>query len=212
MQRPKPKIAIFASGRGSNAEALMHAFERDLLPAQLALVFSNKPQAAVLELATKHGYPCACIPNEGHSRQAHEGLVLETLKQAEIDHVVLAGYMRILTPEFLNGFKSQGGDAIINIHPSLLPDFPGLHSIERQHEAGVVVAGATVHHVIDQVDAGPIILQGSLEVRGDESIEELGRRIREEVEHFLYPRALRLFLDRRYAEKSQSPQNQKALL
>jgi len=205
MHKPKPRLAIFASGRGSNAEALMHAFERDFLPADLALVLSNKPQAPVLDIAEKHGYPIACVSNEGLSREAHEVQVLETLRQAEVEHIVLAGYMRILTPAFLEAFKAQGGGAIINIHPSLLPDFPGMHAIERQHEAKVAIAGATVHHVIDQVDAGPTILQGSLEVRGDEDAEELGRRIREEVEHDLYPRALRLFLDRLDTPITQDP-------
>ena len=212
MHKPKPRLAIFASGRGSNAEALMHAFERGFLPAELALVVSNKSQAPVLEIAQKHGYPIACIPNEGLPREKHELQVLEAIRQAEINHIVLAGYMRILTPHFLEAFNTQGGGAVINIHPSLLPDFPGMHAIERQHQANVAIAGATVHHVIDQVDAGPIILQGSLEVRGDEDAEELARRIREEVEHLLYPRALRLFLDRLQAKSPQSPQHQEVVI
>ena len=190
----------------------MHAFERDFLPAELALVFSNKSQAKVLGIAQKHSYPTACIPNEGLSREEHELQVLEALRQAEVDHIVLAGYMRILTPNFLKAFNAQGGGAIINIHPSLLPDFPGIHAIERQHQAKVAIAGATVHHVIDRVDSGPIILQGSLEVRGDEDVEELGRRIREEVEHLLYPRALRLFLDRLQAKSTRSPHHQEVVL
>lgn len=207
MHKPKPKLAIFASGRGSNAKALMNAIERGFLPAQLTLVLSNKPNAPVIELAREQGYPTRCIPSDTISREEHEDLILEAVRQAEVNHILLAGYMRILTPNFLKQFQKQGGGHILNIHPSLLPDFPGLHAIERQHASKRPIAGATVHHVTNQVDAGPIVLQGSLEVRGDESIDELGQRIREEVEHSLYPRAVRLFLDR-----LANPQHQEVLL
>ena len=194
MHKPKPRLAIFASGRGSNAEALMHAFERGFLPAELALVVSNKSQAPVLEIAQKHGYPIACIPNEGLPREKHELQVLEAIRQAEINHIVLAGYMRILGPEFLNTFPSR----VLNIHPSLLPEFRGMHAVEQQWKAGVRVAGATVHVVTPEIDSGPIILQGSITVDAAEGLEALKHRILTEVEHQVYPRAVWLFVQRQY--------------
>lgn len=190
------RFAILASGRGSNAQALMKAFERGFFPAELALVLSNKPKAGVLQIAQEYGYPAICLPHENISRQDHEEQILTHLKQAHVDHILLAGYMRILSPNFLLRFKSQSNGHILNIHPSLLPDFPGLHAVERQHASARPIAGATVHFVTDQVDSGPVILQGSIELRGDENVEELKHRIRKEVEHVIYPRALRLFLDR----------------
>ncbi|MEO0813934.1 MAG: formyltransferase family protein, partial [Myxococcota bacterium] len=109
-----------------------------------------------------------------------------------VDHVLLAGYMRVLSRTFLRGWRGQ----ILNIHPSLLPEFPGLHAQKRQWEAKVSVAGATVHYVDDGVDTGPTLLQGSIDVRGDEGADGLSERILNEVEHVLYPRAVRLFLER----------------
>jgi len=181
-----------ASGRGSNAVALMEAFAEGFIPAELALVLSNKPEAPVLDSAAAAGIETVAIPSKGKSRQEHETLLLLALDDHDVDHVLLAGYMRILTGHFLNGFDGR----VINIHPALLPDFPGLHAAERQWEAGVKVAGATVHFVDEGVDTGPTLLQGSLIVRGDEGAEGLAARILEEIEHVIYPRAVRLFVDR----------------
>lgn len=186
------RFAILASGRGSNAEALMTAFDSGFLPATLALVLSNKQDAIVLDKARARGIPVACVPHRGLLRQAHEALVLSELGHARIDHVLLAGYMRVLSPWFLSNFRGS----VLNIHPSLLPDFPGLHAAERQWHAGAKVAGATVHYVDGGVDTGPVLLQGSLVVRGDEGPEGLAERLLSEVEHVIYPRAVRLFLDR----------------
>lgn len=186
------RFAVFASGRGSNAEALMDAFESGFIPAKLALVVVNVADAPIIAKARKRGYEVALVANKGIDRPRHEQLVLSEIKRARIDHILLAGYMRILSPQFLATF----GGTVINIHPSLLPDFPGLHGAERQWEAGRKVAGATVHRVDSGVDSGPVLLQGSLEVRGDEGAIGLAHRILTEVEHVIYPRAVRLFIDR----------------
>ena len=186
------RFAILASGRGSNAVALMDAFAGGFLDADLAVVISNKPTAAVLERARERGVTAVSIPSKGLEREEHERLVLARLAEHRVDHILLAGYMRILTPAFLGSF----GGRVINIHPALLPDFPGLHAAERQWRAGRKVAGATVHFVDEGVDTGQPILMGSIEVRGDEGEDGLAARILHEVEHHIYPRAVRLFLDR----------------
>lgn len=186
------RFAIFASGRGSNADALMDAFESGFIPAELAVVISNKDGAPVVDKAIKRGFDGIIVPNKGVSREAHEAKMLEAVRQYEVDHVLLAGYMRVLTPYFLRSFEGR----VINIHPALLPDFPGLHGAERQWESGAKVAGATVHFVDEGVDTGQPILMGSVEVRGDEGPDGLAYRILTEVEHVIYPRAVRLFVDR----------------
>ncbi len=192
MPDARPRLAIFASGRGSNAMALLDARDAGLIDAEIALVFSNVPGAAVLDKAAARGVPTRAIASRGLARVEHERQVLALLEELGVEHLLLAGYLRILSPVFLARFRG----AILNIHPSLLPDFPGLHGAERQWAAGVKVAGATVHLVSEGVDAGPVLLMGSLEVRGDEGPEGLAARILTEVEHVIYPRAVRLFLDR----------------
>jgi phosphoribosylglycinamide formyltransferase-1 len=189
---PEPRLAVFASGRGSNAVALMEAFESGYLPAKLALVFSNRADAPVVEKARARGYETCVVESRGFAREAHEAQVLQVLGAHAIDHVLLAGYLRILSPFFLQHFRG----AVLNIHPSLLPEFPGLHAQRRQWECGAKVAGATVHLVTEGVDAGPVLLMGSIAVRGDEGAEGLEQRILTEVEHVIYPRAVRLFLER----------------
>jgi len=186
------RFAIFASGRGSNAVALMDAFDSGFIPATLALVLSNKPDAPVLKRAEDRGFATVVVPSKGKSRTQHESELLEALRAHRIDHILLAGYMRILTPHLLRNFPGT----ILNIHPALLPDFPGLEAAQRQWRAGVKVAGATVHRVDEGVDTGPVVLQGSIVVRGDEGEAGLAARILEEVEHVIYPRAVRLFVDR----------------
>ena len=186
------RFAIFASGRGSNALALMDAFENGFIPAKLALVLTNVVDAPIIDKARARRHEVVIVPNKGLGREEHENRVLAELASARVDHVLLAGYMRVLSPHFLSRFAGT----VINIHPSLLPDFPGLHGAERQWEAHRKVAGATVHVVDSGVDSGPVLLQGSLEVQGNEGAEGLAHRILTEVEHVIYPRAVRLFLDR----------------
>ena len=188
----RPRFAILASGRGSNADALMRAFKRGYVGGQVVGVVSNVEGAGVLERASEYGVPGHVIVSKGMKREAHEEALLALLATLGAEHLLLAGYLRILSPWFLARF----GGRILNIHPSLLPEFPGLHGAERQWQAGRSVVGATVHFVDGGVDTGPVILQGSLEVRGDEGPEGLAQRILNEVEHVIYPRAVRLFVER----------------
>lgn len=187
----RPRFAILASGRGSNAMSLIELFEAGSVEAELALLLSNKEGAPVLERAMARGVPVVCVPSRGLSRQAHEERVLAMLTRTHVDHLLLAGYMRILSPWFLERFPGK----ILNIHPSLLPDFPGLDAPRQAWDAGAQEAGATVHFVDHGVDSGPVLLQERLEVRGDEGPDGLAARILTEIEHQLYPRAVRLFVD-----------------
>jgi len=186
----RPRFAIFASGRGSNAEALMDLFESDDVAADLVLVLSNAAGAPVIDKAAARRHPTAVVPHTGLSRAEHEALVLREVEERRAGHILLAGYMRILSPAFLAAF----GGRILNIHPALLPEFRGLDAPRRQWEAGVSEAGATVHFVDDGVDTGPTLLQGRIAVRGDEGPDELAHRILTEVEHRIYPEAVRRFV------------------
>lgn len=192
------RFAILASGRGSNAMALLDAFESGFIPAHVGVVISNKADAEVLSKAAARGYATQLIEHRGKTRAAHEQEVLACLRKQRIDHILLAGYMRIVSADFLREFSGK----VLNIHPALLPDFPGLHAAEQQWQAGRKVVGATVHFVDAGVDTGQVILQGSLIARGDESADALAHRLLHEVEHLIYPRAVRLFLERMsYNEK-----------
>ena len=204
----RPAFAILASGRGSNAEALMDAFESTLHDADLVLVVSDNPGAAVVAKAQSRGYPTAVVPLGSRSRREHEAAVLEALTAAAAAHLLLAGYMRVLSPWFLGEWEGT----ILNIHPSLLPEFPGLHAPARQWEAGVAAAGATVHFVTEEVDAGPVLLQRAIAVRGDEGPEGLAHRILTEVEHRIYPEAVRMVVDRLSATRRAPGEVRRALL
>lgn len=184
------RFAILASGRGTNAARLMDTFAAGDLPAELALVLSDRADAPVLATARQRGYTTALVPADTSTRRSHEAAVMARLEAEKVDHLLLAGYMRILSPWFLDRFTG----VILNIHPSLLPAFQGLGAQQRQWDAGVDVAGATVHLVVEEVDAGPILLQRAITVRGNEGPEGLAERILTEVEHEIYPRALRLLV------------------
>lgn len=187
-----PRFAILASGRGSNADVLMQAFASGAIRADLVGVVTNVEGAGVLEHAARHGVATHTVVHRGLARESHESAVIDVLTELGAQHVLLAGYMRVLSPAFLSRFSGR----ILNIHPSLLPEFPGLHAAERQWQARRSVAGATVHFVDGGVDTGPVILQGSIDVRGDEGPDGLAQRILTEVEHVIYPRAVRLFVER----------------
>jgi phosphoribosylglycinamide formyltransferase-1 len=191
-QSPRPRFAILGSGRGSNAVALMQAFAAGSLPAELAVVISNVAGAPILQRAAEQGYPASLVESIGRSRAEHEAQVCEVLRRYGVDHLLLAGYLRVLSPEFVARFPGF----ILNIHPSLVPEFPGLHAVAAQWRAGVRVAGATVHFVDAGIDTGPTLLSGAIDVRGDEGEAGVAGRILTEVEHSLYPRALRLLLER----------------
>lgn len=170
----------------------MAAFAGRAIPAELAVVVGNVAGAPLLDKAQARGYPIERLESRGLLREQHEALLLASLAAHRVDHLLLAGYMRLLSPWFLSRFAGL----ILNIHPSLLPEFPGIGAVARQWQAGVGITGATVHLVDAGMDTGPPLLTGSIEVRGDEGPEGLAERIRTEVEHVIYPRAVRLVCER----------------
>ncbi len=188
------RVAILLSGRGSNFVALHGAMERGEIPAHVALVVSNVAEAAGLEKARSLRLPTVCFPHRLEpSRAAHEAKILAALEHAEIEWICLAGYMRLLSPDFVGCFPRR----ILNIHPSLLPAFPGLGAQEQAVEWGVKVSGCTVHLVDDQLDHGPIVLQRAVPVHDDHNPISLSARILVE-EHKIYPEALERLLTRRW--------------
>ena len=185
----KREVAILASGNGTNAAALLRACADDTFPARVACIVCNVPGAGVLEVGRGAGIAVHVVPSVGRSRAVFEAELLERIgprgdTPAEI--VCLAGFMRVLTPAVVQAFPER----ILNVHPSLLPSFPGLHAHRQALRAGVVQTGATVHLVDDGLDTGPILAQGTVPVLDDDDESTLAARVRQ-VEHALYPRALR---------------------
>ncbi len=190
---PDAKIAVLISGRGSNLKALLDACAAPDYPADIVLVISNKPKAAGLDLARKAGVTQAVIDHRDfETREDFDEAVSERLRAAKVDYVCLAGFMRMLSPGFVDEWRGR----LINIHPSLLPAFRGLHVQERMLDAGVKIAGCTVHFVSAEMDAGPIIGQAAVPVLPGDTLESLSERILEQ-EHRLYPQCLRLIVDGR---------------
>ena len=184
----KARVAVLISGRGSNMLALMNACTQPDFPAEIALVISNRPKAAGLEYAGNAGIQREVINHKDfETREDFEAAISDALRTAKIDYVCLAGFMRILT----GGFASDWRGRLINIHPSLLPSFEGLHVHERMIEAGVKLAGCSVHFVSAEVDSGPIIGQAAVPVLPNDDPDTLAARILEQ-EHKLYPACLRL--------------------
>jgi len=185
----RKRVAILISGRGSNMTALIEAAKAKDYPAEIALVVSNRPDAAGLDRAGSSGIPTAVVDHTlfGGDREAFERALDQELRQQRIDLVCLAGFMRLLTPWFVDRWSGR----MLNIHPSLLPQFKGLHTHRRALEAGVERHGATVHFVVREMDAGPIVLQDSIAVQADDTEETLAARVLE-LEHQIYPRALRV--------------------
>ncbi|WP_019962078.1 phosphoribosylglycinamide formyltransferase [Woodsholea maritima] len=187
----KTKIAVLISGRGSNLQALIDACKNEEYPAEIALVLSNKADAAGLERAADAGLETLVVDHKAYEdREAFEAGLDKALKNAGIQIVCLAGFMRILTPWFVDRWR----DRVINIHPSLLPAFKGVHTHERALEAGVRIHGCTVHYVRSEMDAGPIIGQAAVPVLKDDDASTLGARVLE-AEHRLYPACLRLVVE-----------------
>ena len=185
---PRPRVGILISGRGSNMVALVAAMNAGRVPADPVLVISNVPDAPGLDTAAKLGIATAVVDHTAiKPREAHERAVLASLKQQRVDIVCLAGYMRRLSPLFVVAFRGR----ILNVHPALLPAFPGLDAQKAALEYGVKVAGCTVHLVDDELDHGPIVLQSTVPVEDGDTVENLSARILVE-EHELYPRALAL--------------------
>jgi phosphoribosylglycinamide formyltransferase 1 len=188
------RIAILISGRGSNMVALADAISSGSIPdTEIAVVVSDKPAAGGLQLARDRGLETAVIERRGRSREEHELEIISVLQAHQIDLVCLAGYMRLLSQCFIAEFRGR----ILNIHPSLLPSFPGLDAQRQALAHGVKISGCTVHFVDDTLDGGPIVAQRTVPVQDDDTEETLSARILEQ-EHQLYVEALRIVLDGNY--------------
>jgi phosphoribosylglycinamide formyltransferase-1 len=186
-------IVILISGRGSNMEAIVRALEAERWPARIAAVISNKPDAKGLAFAQAHGIPTAVVPSkEFASREAFDAVLQKTIDGYQADLVVLAGFMRILTAPFVAHYAGR----MLNIHPSLLPLFPGLHTHRQALAAGVLEHGATVHFVTAELDHGPAVLQARINVLPGDTETSLAERLLEQ-EHLIYPQAVRLFVEDR---------------
>ena len=185
----KRRVAILISGRGSNMAALIEAAKAGDFPAEIAVVISNRAEAAGLDRAKSSGIATEVIESKpfGKDRAAFEKVLEETLVRHRIELICLGGFMRLFTAEFVQRWYGR----MLNIHPSLLPSFPGLDPHGQALKAGAKISGATVHFVIPQTDAGPIVMQGAVPVRNDDTAEVLSERILA-VEHRIYPEALRL--------------------
>ena len=188
MSLPKKRIAILISGRGSNMMSLVEAARAPDYPAEIVVVISNRPEAPGLAWAKANGIPALGLDHKLYDGRAHfEGQLHTVLTASRVELVCLAGFMRLMTPEFAGKWR----DRMINIHPSLLPGFKGLHTHERALAAGVKLAGCTVHFVRAEMDEGPIIAQAAVPVLDRDTPESLGARVLA-AEHKLYPHALRL--------------------
>jgi phosphoribosylglycinamide formyltransferase 1 len=185
----KRRVAILISGRGSNMVALIEASKEEAFPAEIVVVISNRADAGGLEKAKSSGIPTLTIESKpfGADRAAFEAVLQSALDEHRVDLICLGGFMRLLTAAFVQRWYGR----MLNIHPSLLPSFPGLEPQAQALRAGVKISGATVHFVIPETDAGPILMQGAVAVRVDDTPETLGARILE-IEHRIYPDALRL--------------------
>ena len=183
------RLGILLSGRGSNFEAIADSIEAGRLEAEIAVVISNSPQAEGLERARKRGMRAVCVPSKAMEREAYDRLVVAELRDAGVDLVCLAGFMRLLSAYFVTEFPLR----ILNIHPSLLPSFPGLEAQAQALEQGVKYTGCTVHFVDERLDAGPVLVQKAVPVLDSDSEETLAARILEQ-EHVAYTEAIRLVL------------------
>jgi phosphoribosylglycinamide formyltransferase-1 len=190
----KKRIGVLLSGRGSNFEALADSIAAGRIPnAEIAIVISNRENAPGIEKARAREIPAQVIPSRGLEREPYDKLVIAALEEKKVDLVCLAGYMRLLSPAFVAAYRGR----ILNIHPSLLPAFPGLESQRQAIEHGAKFSGCTVHFVDENLDAGPIILQAAVPIRDDDTPETLSERVLKE-EHRIYTEAVRIVLEGRY--------------
>lgn len=192
----RKRVAVLISGRGSNMTALIAAAKRADYPAEIALVVSNRPDAGGLATAQHEGIATEVVDHKpfGKNRAAFENAIQAVLERHRIDIVCLAGFMRILTGDFVNRWYGR----MLNIHPALLPAFKGLDTHRRALDAGVAEHGATVHLVVPDMDSGPILLQGSVIVRPGDTETDLAARVLA-VEHRIYPEALKMLAEGRFA-------------
>ena len=181
----KKRLGILLSGRGSNFIAIADNIAAGKLDAEIAVVISNRADAPGIEVARQRGLNAQVIPSKGRGREEHDTAVIAALRAAQVDLVILAGYMRLLSPAFIDAFPQQ----ILNIHPSLLPAFPGLDAQRQALEYGVKVTGCTVHFVDEHLDHGPIIVQRTVPVLANDTEETLSARILEQ-EHIAYSEAI----------------------
>ena len=186
----RPRVGVLISGRGSNLQAIIDAVAAEQLDAEIAIVISNRADAAGLERARAAGIETLVLPHKAYADRASYDLALASaLKNHGVRLVCLAGFMRLLGPAFIDQFP----EAVLNIHPSLLPAFPGLDAQRQAFEHGVTITGATVHLVTTDLDAGPIVMQAAVEVKEADTVETLSARILEQ-EHRIYPAAIAMVL------------------
>lgn len=186
-------IGVLVSGSGTNLQAIIHAIENGTLPAEIRVVVSNRSDAYGIIRAQRHGLPTEVLPHMGFSsREDFDTALVKILHHRGVELVVLAGFMRLLSPFFIRSFPQR----IMNIHPALLPAFPGLHAQRQALEYGARIAGASVHFVDEEVDHGPVIIQAAVPVYSNDTEESLSARILAQ-EHQIYPYAIRLFAEGR---------------
>jgi phosphoribosylglycinamide formyltransferase-1 len=186
------RLGILISGRGSNFEAIANNIARRKLDAEIAILISNRADAAGLEIARERGIPMRVIASAGLEREAYDRLVIEELRTHQVDLVCLAGFMRLLSAHFIRAFPSR----ILNIHPSLLPAFPGLDAQRQALEYGVKITGCTVHFVDEFLDSGPIVIQAAVPVLDNDTVESLSGRILAQ-EHLIYSKAIQYIVENR---------------
>ncbi len=192
-RKGRVNIAVFASGRGTNFAAIVRAVKRRKIFANISLLVCDNPKARVIGKAKRAGVQVLLIRRQDFaSKRDFEERIIQRLEEARIDLIVLAGFMRILSPEFVQRFKFK----ILNIHPALLPSFKGTEGIKDAFDYGVKVTGVTVHFVDEEMDHGPIVLQEPVRIKEDDTLESLEARIHK-IEHKLYPQAIRLFIENR---------------
>jgi phosphoribosylglycinamide formyltransferase-1 len=188
------RIGVLLSGRGSNFEAIAESVQAGRIPnAEIAIVISNREDALGIEKARQRGLDTRVLPSKGRQREDYDREVVAVLREKQVDLVCLAGFMRLLSPYFVAEFRNR----ILNIHPALLPAFPGLEAQKQALEAGVKVSGCTVHFVDENMDAGPIVLQAAVPVHDDDTEETLSARILRE-EHRIYTEAINIVLSGQY--------------
>lgn len=189
----KKRIGILLSGRGSNFEAIARNVAAGVIDADIAVVISNRPEAKGLETARRRGLTAVSLPSKGLDREVYDRMVVAELKKHQVELVCLAGYMRLLSAYFVREFPLR----ILNIHPALLPSFPGLDAQHQAIEHGVKVSGCTVHFVDENLDSGPILLQAVVPVVNDDTADTLSARILEQ-EHRIYTAAINIVLSGDY--------------
>lgn len=186
------RLSVLASGGGSNLQAILDGCASGAIPAEVSLVVCNVAGAGAIDRAKRAGVPCALLPHKGVAREVYDEELVQELRKARVELVCLAGFMRLVTPVLLRAFHNR----ILNIHPALLPAYPGMHGVRQAILGGARVAGCTVHVVDEGTDSGPIVMQAAVPVLDGDTEETLAARILAQ-EHRLYPRAIALFAEGR---------------